>query len=80
MIALAVNDNALFYTDHVHRQIANKNVNESMPEEEMEKILRSNKRTRQKFISGLEIPTYDNLSCVYFYDVLQLMTQTIVSF
>ena len=68
----------------MRRVISNDNIDEvdesDFGEGDLERILRNNKNTRRRFIAGLEIPTYGNFKLVYFYDVLQMMTQLVVSF
>ena len=56
------------------------NVNEDMTDQEVEKILRSNKYHRINYLMALDIPTCDNFKYVRFYDVLQCMTQKVVEF
>lgn len=77
---LAEDSSDLFFTKALRNKIGNLNINEDMTDEEAKKIVKSNKRARQRYIAFLEIPTYGNFKYVYFYDTLQMMTQTIVSY
>ena len=67
---LAENVPALFFNKSICKKVGNLNVNEEMSDQEVEKVLRSNKYHRTNLLMALEIPTYDNFKYVWFYDTL----------
>ena len=71
---LASDSKTLFYKESLRKRVGNLNVNEEMDDNEMKKILKRNKTTRQNYLIALEIPTYGEFKYVNFYDVLQMMT------
>ena len=77
---LAEDNEKLFWSQSFRKVIANQNIDEDLSDSEILRILKSNMETRRRYLTGLEIPTYGNFQFVYFHDVLQMMTQLVVSF
>ena len=63
----------LLFNRIMKEKVANQNLNNDMTDTELEQGLQENRRSRQKFISVLEIPTYDNFRKVFFHDTLKCM-------
>jgi hypothetical protein len=80
VVALAKDgDGGEFFPNEYFRQrLSNDNIGEGMSVDEQTRKLKYNKRTRYRFLAGLDIPTY-GWKQVYFYDVLQTLSQRLVS-